>query len=284
MTELIDIVEVGPRDGLQNEKQVIHVSRKVELIDLLSTAGFKRIEVGSFVNPRLVPQMADSGLVLANIKRDPKISYSVLVPNLIGYLKAKEFFPNEIAVFCSASEGFSKANLNVSINESLERISEFLEIAIVDGVPIRGYVSCVTDCPFDGVVLPDNVAKVVSKLSKLGCYEISLGDTLGKASEDKIDKMFDSILNEVPASKLAGHFHDTSGKALNNIGVSIERGVRIFDAAVGGLGGCPFAPGAPGNVATENVLIYLEDLGFKTGINKNIIGKAAKLAKEIRNV
>ena len=178
----------------------------------------------------------------------------------------------------------SKANLNVSINESLERISEFLEIAIVDGVPIRGYVSCVTDCPFDGVVLPDNVAKVVSKLSKLGCYEISLGDTLGKASEDKIDKMFDSVLNEVPASKLAGHFHDTSGKALNNIGVSIERGVRIFDAAVGGLGGCPFAPGAPGNVATENVLIYLEDLGFKTGINKNIIGKAAKLAKEIRNV
>lgn len=284
MTKLIEIVEVGPRDGLQNEVKKIDLPTKVKLIDLLSTAGFKRIEVGSFVNPRLVPQMADSGLVLSNIKRDPSISYAVLVPNKRGYLKAKEFFPNEIAVFCSASEGFSKANINSSIEESLDRISEFLDEAKSDGMPVRGYVSCITHCPFDGLVPPSNVAYVVAQLKKLGCYEISLGDTLGRASSDQVDRMFNSVLDEVHETQLAGHFHNTSGNALDNIGVSVERGIRVFDSAVGGLGGCPFAPGAPGNVATEDVLDYVESMGFEANLNKEIINKAGKLAKEIRNV
>ena len=284
MTKSIEIVEVGPRDGLQNEVKKIDLPTKVKLIDLLSTAGFKRIEVGSFVNPRLVPQMADSGLVLSNIKRDPSISYAVLVPNKRGYLKAKEFFPNEIAVFCSASEGFSKANINSSIEESLARISEFLDEAKSDGMPVRGYVSCITHCPFDGLVPPSNVAYVVAQLKKLGCYEISLGDTLGRASSDQVDRMFNSVLDEAHESQLAGHFHNTSGNALDNIGVSVERGIRVFDSAVGGLGGCPFAPGAPGNVATEDVLDYVESMGFEANLNKEIINKAGKLAKEIRNV
>tara|TARA_B110000003_G_scaffold78765_1_gene80265 strand:+ start:2704 stop:3558 length:855 start_codon:yes stop_codon:yes gene_type:complete len=284
MTKSIEIVEVGPRDGLQNEVKKIDLPTKVKLIDLLSTAGFKRIEVGSFVNPRLVPQMADSGLVLSNIKRDPSISYAVLVPNKRGYLKAKEFFPNEIAVFCSASEGFSKANINSSIEESLDRISEFLDEAKSDGMPVRGYVSCITHCPFDGLVPPSNVAYVVAQLKKLGCYEISLGDTLGRASSDQVDRMFNSVLDEAHESQLAGHFHNTSGNALDNIGVSVERGIRVFDSAVGGLGGCPFAPGAPGNVATEDVLDYVESMGFEANLNKEIINKAGKLAKEIRNV
>ena len=284
MTKSVEIVEVGPRDGLQNEVKKIDLPTKVKLIDLLSTAGFKRIEVGSFVNPRLVPQMADSGLVLSNIKRDPSISYAVLVPNRRGYLKAKEFFPNEIAVFCSASEGFSKANINSSIEESLDRISEFLDEAKSDGMPVRGYVSCITHCPFDGLVPPSNVAYVVAQLKKLGCYEISLGDTLGRASSDQVDRMFNSVLDEVHETQLAGHFHNTSGNALDNIGVSVERGIRVFDSAVGGLGGCPFAPGAPGNVATEDVLDYVESMGFEANLNKEIINKAGKLAKEIRNV
>lgn len=284
MTRSVEIVEVGPRDGLQNEVKKIDLPTKVKLIDLLSTAGFKRIEVGSFVNPRLVPQMADSGLVLSNIKRDPSISYAVLVPNRRGYLKAKEFFPNEIAVFCSASEGFSKANINSSIEESLDRISEFLDEAKSDGMPVRGYVSCITHCPFDGLVPPSNVAYVVAQLKKLGCYEISLGDTLGRASSDQVDRMFNSVLDEVHETQLAGHFHNTSGNALDNIGVSVERGIRVFDSAVGGLGGCPFAPGAPGNVATEDVLDYVESMGFEANLNKEIINKAGKLAKEIRNV
>ena len=284
MTKSIEIVEVGPRDGLQNEVKKIDLPTKVKLIDLLSTAGFKRIEVGSFVNSRLVPQMADSGLVLSNIKRDPSISYAVLVPNRRGYLKAKEFFPNEIAVFCSASEGFSKANINSSIEESLDRISEFLDEAKSDGMPVRGYVSCITHCPFDGLVPPSNVAYVVAQLKKLGCYEISLGDTLGRASSDQVDRMFNSVLDEAHESQLAGHFHNTSGNALDNIGVSVERGIRVFDSAVGGLGGCPFAPGAPGNVATEDVLDYVESMGFEANLNKEIINKAGKLAKEIRNV
>ena len=284
MINSIEIVEVGPRDGLQNEVKKIDLPTKVKLIDLLSTAGFKRIEVGSFVNPRLVPQMADSGLVLSNIKRDPSISYAVLVPNKRGYLKAKEFFPNEIAVFCSASEGFSKANINSSIEESLAHISEFLDEAKSDGMPVRGYVSCITHCPFDGLVPPSNVAYVVAQLKKLGCYEISLGDTLGRASSDQVDRMFNSVLDEVHETQLAGHFHNTSGNALDNIGVSVERGIRVFDSAVGGLGGCPFAPGAPGNVATEDVLDYVESMGFEANLNKEIINKAGKLAKEIRNV
>ena len=284
MFEHVTIVEVGPRDGLQNEPKTIGLDEKVNLINLLSTSGLKQIEVGSFVNPKMVPQMADSGLVFSKITRRPDVSYSALVPNLNGYEQAKKYVPDAIAIFCSASESFSKANLNASIDESFKRISQFISLAEQDGILVRGYVSCVTDCPFEGPVPASNVAKVVAKLREFNCYEISLGDTLGKGSPETIDKMIDNVLNEVSVEILAGHFHDTSGLALKNIQVSLERGIRVFDTAVGGLGGCPFAPGAPGNVATESVLEYVQEKGFKTGVDMKVIMQAAKLARDMRHV
>jgi len=284
MFEHVAIVEVGPRDGLQNEPKTIGLDEKVNLINLLSTSGLKQIEVGSFVNPKMVPQMADSGLVFSKITRRPDVSYSALVPNLNGYEQAKKYVPDAIAIFCSASESFSKANLNASIDESFKRISQFISRAEQDGILVRGYVSCVTDCPFEGPVPASNVAKVVAKLREFNCYEISLGDTLGKGSPETIDKMIDNVLNEVSVEILAGHFHDTSGLALKNIQVSLERGIRVFDTAVGGLGGCPFAPGAPGNVATESVLEYVQEKGFKTGVDMKVIMQAAKLARDMRHV
>jgi len=280
----VTIVEVGPRDGLQNEPKTIKLDEKVRLINLLSTSGLKQIEVGSFVNPKMVPQMADSGLVFSKITRRPGISYTALVPNLNGYEQAKKCSPDAIAIFCSASESFSKANLNASIDESFMRISQFISLAKKDDILVRGYVSCVTDCPFEGPVPASNVAKVVAKLREFNCYEISLGDTLGKGSPGAVDKMIDNVLNEVSVEVLAGHFHDTSGLALENIQVSLERGIRVFDTAVGGLGGCPFAPGAPGNVATELVLKYVQGKGFKTGVDMEIIMQAAKLARDMRHV
>jgi hydroxymethylglutaryl-CoA lyase len=284
MFDHVTIVEVGPRDGLQNEPKTIGLDEKVNLINLLSTSGLKQIEVGSFVNPKMVPQMADSGLVFSKITRRPDVSYSALVPNLNGYEQAKKYVPDAIAIFCSASESFSKANLNASIDESFKRISQFISRAEQDGILVRGYVSCVTDCPFEGPVPASNVAKVVAKLREFNCYEISLGDTLGKGSPETIDKMIDNVLNEVSVEILAGHFHDTSGLALKNIQVSLERGIRVFDTAVGGLGGCPFAPGAPGNVATESVLEYVQEKGFKTGVDMKVIMQAAKLARDMRHV
>ena len=284
MFDHVTIVEVGPRDGLQNEPKTIGLDEKVNLINLLSTSGLKQIEVGSFVNPKMVPQMADSGLVFSKITRRPDVSYSALVPNLNGYEQAKKYVPDAIAIFCSASESFSKANLNASIDESFKRISQFISLAEQDGILVRGYVSCVTDCPFEGPVPASNVAKVVAKLREFNCYEISLGDTLGKGSPETIDKMIDNVLNEVSVEILAGHFHDTSGLALKNIQVSLERGIRVFDTAVGGLGGCPFAPGAPGNVATESVLEYIQEKGFKTGVDMKVIMQAAKLARDMRHV
>jgi len=284
MFDHVTIVEVGPRDGLQNEPKTIGLDEKVNLINLLSTSGLKQIEVGSFVNPQMVPQMADSGLVFSKITRRPDVSYSALVPNLKGYEQAKKFVPDAIAIFCSASESFSKANLNASIDESFKRISQFISRAEQDGILVRGYVSCVTDCPFEGPVPASNVAKVVAKLREFNCYEISLGDTLGKGSPETIDKMIDNVLNEVSVEILAGHFHDTSGLALKNIQVSLERGIRVFDTAVGGLGGCPFAPGAPGNIATESVLEYVQEKGFKTGVDMKVIMQAAKLVRDMRHV
>jgi hydroxymethylglutaryl-CoA lyase len=284
MFDHVTIVEVGPRDGLQNEPKTIGLDEKVNLINLLSTSGLKQIEVGSFVNPKIVPQMADSGLVFSKITRRPDVSYSALVPNLNGYEQAKKYVPDAIAIFCSASESFSKANLNASIDESFKRISQFISLAEQDGILVRGYVSCVTDCPFEGPVPASNVAKVVAKLREFNCYEISLGDTLGKGSPETIDKMIDNVLNEVSVEILAGHFHDTSGLALKNIQVSLERGIRVFDTAVGGLGGCPFAPGAPGNVATESVLEYVQAKGFKTGVDMKVIMQAAKLVRDMRHV
>jgi len=278
-----EIFEVGPRDGLQNEAAVIDVAAKVALIDCLSRAGFKRIEAASFVSPKWVPQMAASGEVMAAITRAPGVGYWALTPNMRGYERAKAAGCDGVAVFAAASEGFSKANLNCSIAESLERFAPVLEAAKADEVPVRGYVSVVTDCPFDGEIAPEAVAKVAGALRRMGCAEISLGETLGRGVPERVDAMLAAVLEEVPAEELAGHFHDTSGGALANIEVALARGLRIFDAAVGGLGGCPYAPGAAGNVATEAVAVRLAELGYETGLDKDVLAEAGAMARAMRN-
>lgn len=279
MRNTVEIFEVGPRDGLQNEKAQIATSDKIALVDTLSSAGFKRIEVASFVSPKWVPQMADSADVLAGINRADRVSYAALTPNMRGLEGAILAKADEVAVFASASEGFSKANVNATIEESIARFVPIMEAA---PMPVRGYVSCVADCPFDGPTDPADVARVVEKLFAMGCYEVSLGDTIGQAEPEQIDAMLNAVLEVCDARKLAGHFHDTSGRALQNIDVALLHGVRVFDAAVGGLGGCPYAPGAAGNVATEAVLAHVEDAGYATGLDAKIIARAGQMAQAMR--
>jgi len=282
MSDFVEIFEVGPRDGLQNEARLIPAADKIALVDLLSAAGFRRIEVASFVSPKWVPQMADGAEVLAGIARTTGVSYAALTPNMRGYQDARAAKADEIAIFASASEGFSQANINCSIAESLERFKPIAEAALADGIPMRGYISCVSDCPVDGPTPPANVARTAAILRDAGCYEISLGDTIGQATPDSITAMLNAVLTEVPAGKLAGHYHDTSGRALANIEASLALGLRVFDAAVGGLGGCPYAPGAAGNVATEAVHDRLIALGFKTNLNRAILLEAAEMARNLR--
>ncbi|QFT99466.1 Hydroxymethylglutaryl-CoA lyase YngG [Roseovarius sp. THAF8] len=282
MAERVEIFEVGPRDGLQNEKREIPVAEKVALIDCLSGAGFARIEVASFVSPKWVPQMSGSAEVLAGITRAPGVSYAALTPNMRGFQDAMAAAANEVAIFGSASEGFSKANINATIEESLQRFAPVAEAAREVGVPLRGYVSCVTDCPYDGRVAPEQVAEVAGRLYEMGCYEISLGDTIGQGTPESIDAMLRAVTGAVPAEKLAGHYHDTGGRALDNIEASLAHGLRVFDAAVGGLGGCPYAPGAKGNVATEKVHDRLEALGCATGLDRDVLGRAAEMARAMR--
>ena len=282
MTGRVEVFEVGPRDGLQNEPRPIPVAEKVALVDRLSQAGFSRIECASFVSPKWVPQMAGSADVLAGITRRPGIRYAALTPNMRGYQDALAAKADEISVFASASEGFSKANINASIAESLERFEPILQAARHIDLPVRGYVSCVTDCPFDGSVEPGAVAEVADRLFAMGCYEISLGDTIGQATPDSIARMLLAVCDVVPATRLAGHYHDTAGRALDNIDASLALGVRVFDAAVGGLGGCPYAPGAAGNVATEAVVAHLARLGYETGLDLEVIEAAAAMAQQMR--
>lgn len=282
MSETVEIFEVGPRDGLQNEKNQIATADKIALVDCLSQAGFRRIEIASFVSPKWVPQMADSADVLAGITRADGVSYAALTPNMRGFEGAVAARADEVAIFGSASEGFSKANINATIAESLERFAPVAEAAQARGLPVRGYVSCVSDCPYDGPVDPAQVARVAKALFDMGCYEISLGDTIGQATPERIDAMLAAVAAVVPVSKLAGHYHDTSGRALDNVEASLDRGVRVFDAAVGGLGGCPYAPGAAGNVATEAVQARLTALGYDTGLDATIIEKAAEMARAMR--
>jgi len=282
MSERVEIFEVGPRDGLQNEARQIPVAEKIALVDCLGRAGFRRIECASFVSPKWVPQMADSGDVLAGITRVPGVSYAALTPNMKGFEAAMAAGADEVAIFGSASEGFSRANINASIAESLERFRPVAEAATARGVPLRGYVSCVVECPYDGAVAPEEVARVVGALREMGCYEISLGDTIGWGTPEAVDAMLAAVLGAVPAARLAGHFHDTAGRALENIEVALERGLRVFDAAVGGLGGCPYAPGAAGNVATEAVAARLEVLGYETGLDMAVLEEAAALARAMR--
>ncbi|WP_371223537.1 hydroxymethylglutaryl-CoA lyase [Roseovarius sp. 2305UL8-3] len=284
MTEHVDIFEVGPRDGLQNEARDIPVEEKIALVDCLGRAGFTRIEVASFVSPKWVPQMASSGAVLAGITRVPGVRYAALTPNLRGFEDALAAKADEVAIFGSASEGFSKANINATIAESLERFTPVMAAAKAAGIPVRGYVSCVTDCPYDGPVDPAQVAWVAGQLHAMGCYEISLGDTIGQGTPERISAMLAAVCEVVPASQLAGHYHDTSGRALENIEASLEVGLRVFDAAVGGLGGCPYAPGAAGNVATEAVHDRLVALGYETGLNREALEQAADMARAMRHL
>ena len=279
----VEIFEMAPRDGLQNEKRLIPTAEKIALVDHLSRAGFRRIEVASFVSPKWVPQMADSAEVLAGIKRAPGVSYAALTPNLKGYEGARAAHASEVAIFASASEGFSRANLNCTIAESLERFAPVMAAAQADGIPVRGYVSVVTDCPYDGPTPPQSVARVAARLRDMGCYEISLGDTIGQGRQESITAMLRAVLDELPPERLAGHYHDTAGRALANIEASLELGLRVFDAAVGGLGGCPYAPGAAGNVATEKVAARLADLGHDTGLDMAVLAEAAELARRMRD-
>jgi hydroxymethylglutaryl-CoA lyase len=282
MAERVEIFEVGPRDGLQNEARQIPLAEKVALVDCLSRAGFRRIECASFVSPKWVPQMANSAAVLAGITRVPGVSYAALTPNLRGFEDAVTAGADEVAIFGSASEGFSMANINATIAESLARFRPVAKAALNQGLPVRGYVSCVVECPYDGPVAPDAVARVVSELREMGCYEVSLGDTIGRATPEGIVAMLEAVLQEMPAERLAGHYHDTGGLACDNVEASLGLGLRVFDAAVGGLGGCPYAPGAAGNVATEAVAERVASLGYEHGLDMDIVADAAALAREMR--
>jgi len=277
-----EIFEVGPRDGLQNEAREIPVAEKIALVDLLSRAGFSRIEVASFVSPKWVPQMAGSGEVLGGIRRAEGVRYAALTPNMRGYEDAVAAKAGEIAVFAAASEGFSQKNINASIEEAFARFAPILEQARHVDIPVRGYVSCVVKCPFDGAVDPSKVAEVADRLFSMGCYEVSLGDTIGAGTPDTIARMLLAVREAVPVSRLAGHYHDTNGRAMDNIDASLSMGVRVFDAAVGGLGGCPYAPGAAGNVATERVNAHLVGLGYDTGLDQALIEEAAAMARGMR--
>ena len=282
MSDFVTLYEMGPRDGLQNEPDLIATQDKIALVDRLSDSGLKHIEVTSFVSPKWVPQMADAAQVLAAISRKPGVVYAALTPNLRGFENALAAGADEVAIFASASEGFSHANINCSIAQSIERFAPIMDAARDAGVRVRGYVSCVTDCPYDGSVSPSAVADVAAKLMALGCYQVSLGDTIGAATPQTTTEMLTAVLNQVAAQNLAGHFHDTQGHAIDNIAVSLDMGLRDFDAAVGGLGGCPYAPGAQGNVATERVVEFLHAQGFETGIDRAKLNAAAVFAKELR--
>ncbi len=277
-----EIFEMAPRDGLQNEPRLIPAAQKIALVDCLSRAGFARIEVAAFVSPKWVPQMADSAEVLAGITRNPALRYAALTPNLKGFEAALAARADEVAIFASASEGFSRANLNCSISDSLERFLPVVQAAKVVKMPVRGYVSVVTDCPYDGPTPPAAVARVVAALRDMGVYEVSLGDTIGQGRPETVRAMLRAVLEEMPAEKLAGHFHDTAGRALENIEASLALGLRVFDASVGGLGGCPYAPGAKGNVDTGAVAARLEALGYETGLDPAVLAEAAALARDMK--
>ena len=265
--DAVRIVEVGPRDGLQNEKTIIPAATKIELIDRLSHTGLATIEATSFVSPKWVPQLADAAEVFAGITKAPGVSYPVLVPNLQGYERAVAVGAREVAVFAAASEAFSRKNINATIDESIDRFLPVLERARADGVKVRGYVSTVLGCPYQGDVPLADVVRVSRRLHEAGCYEISLGDTIGIGTPVKARTMVTAVATQVPVAALAVHFHDTRGQALANILACLELGIAVVDAAVSGTGGCPYAKGATGNVASEDVVYMLEGMGIATGVD-----------------
>ena len=263
----VKIVEVGPRDGLQNEKQVVPTETKIELIQRLAAAGLPVIEATSFVSPKWVPQMGDNSAVMQGIARHPGVNYPVLTPNLQGFDAAVQAGATEVAIFGAASEAFSHKNINCSITESLKRFEPVVSAASALEIPVRGYVSCVVGCPYEGAVAPEKAAEVAATLYAMGCYEVSLGDTIGVGNPASIQRMIEACASRVPIEKLAGHYHDTYGMAIANIYASLQMGMAVFDASVAGLGGCPYAKGASGNVATEDVVYLLNGLGIETGID-----------------
>jgi hydroxymethylglutaryl-CoA lyase len=267
LPKAVKIVEVGPRDGLQNEQGIVPLAAKVALVEQLADAGCTVIETGSFVSPKWVPQMADSAAVFQKIKRQNNVRYTALTPNLHGLEAAIEAQVDEVAIFGAASEAFSQKNINCSIAQSLERFLPVIELAKKHQLPVRGYVSCVLGCPYAGHVTPQKVAEVSQQLMDMGCYEISLGDTIGVGTPIKTQQMLDAVLNCMPADKLAVHFHDTYGQALVNILVALQQGISVLDSAVSGLGGCPYAKGASGNVATEDLVYMLDGMNIETGID-----------------
>lgn len=276
----VKIVDVGPRDGLQNEPTPVSTDVKVGLIERLADAGLPVVEATSFVSPKWVPQMADAADVMARIRRKPGVRYPVLVPNMKGLEAALAAGADEIAVFGAASEAFSRKNINCSIDESLDRFAPVCRTAIAQGVRVRGYISVVLGCPYQGDVAPEAVAHVAGRLIDMGCYEISLGDTVGAGTPLRTQRMIEVVSRHVPVGKLAGHFHDTFGQAVANILAALEMGVAVFDSSVAGLGGCPYSPGATGNVATEDVLYLLNGMGIDTGIDMDRLVDAASFVCE----
>lgn len=278
----VTLVEVGPRDGLQNEKTIVPTSDKLELIRLLGDAGLTRIEATAFVSPKWVPQMADHDAVMRGAKRRPGLTLSALVPNEKGAIAAIAAGAQELAVFASASETFARKNTNCTIAESIQRFTPVLALARSHGLAVRGYVSCAVDCPYEGQVEPAAVRAVAERLLAIGCGEIAVADTIGRASGERVQAMLFEVIKAIPVERLACHFHDTSGHALANVDVALAQGIRIFDSAIGGLGGCPYAPGAAGNVATEQLVVHMSTAGFITGVNVTALNAAVEIATAIR--
>jgi hydroxymethylglutaryl-CoA lyase len=269
----VRLVEMGPRDGLQNEPAPVATDIKIALIERLAAAGLKAVEAGSFVSPRWVPQMADSAEIYRRIKRLPGVSYPALVPNLKGLEAALEAGIEEAAVFVAASEGFSQRNIACSRAESLERLAPVAKEALARGLRLRGYVSCIIACPYDGPVAPEQVAEMSERLVEMGCYEVSLGDTIGVGTADAVKRVIEAVAARIPRERIAMHFHDTYGQGVANVLASLDQGVSVFDSSVAGLGGCPFAKGATGNVATEDVLHLLQGLGIETGVDLTAVAE-----------
>ena len=267
MTRFVRIVEVGPRDGLQNEPREVPTAVKIELIERLADCGLAAVEATAFVSPKWVPQMADHTEVLEGIRRKPGVAYPVLTPNLKGFEAARAAGASEVAIFGAASETFSRRNINCSIAESLERFRPVAEAAAKSGIKVRGYISCALGCPYEGSIAPEKVAELAAALHDMGCYEVSLGDTIGVGTPGKTRAMIEACAQRVPIGRLAGHYNDTYGQALANIYASLELGVATFDASVAGLGGCPYAAGASGNVASEDVVYMMNGLGIETGVD-----------------
>ncbi len=283
LPQKVRLVEVGARDGLQNEPVIIDSLDKIALINRLSASGLSTIEVSSFVSPQRVPQMADAADILAGIDRLPGVSYPVLVPNRKGLEAALSAGAEEVAIFCAASETFSQRNINCSIAQSLERFAKVTTLALSQGVKVRGYISCVAGCPYEGAIAAKVVVDIAVRLVELGCYEISLGDTIGIATPGQVQTLLGVVAESVPKRQLAVHFHDTYGQALANILVAVEAGITVVDSSVAGLGGCPFAPGASGNVATEDVLYMMNGLGISTGVDLDTLIKAGLFISNVLN-